>query len=114
MKLLCEISVREDNYELDADAQITVSRLFARLNEQLTEDTIVIADIGDSLFGATELVIQGRTEFLSPAYYTSMGFSLPAALGAQVARPDARLESRLRYALAIGLHHDRPFSPRGF
>lgn len=80
-----------DRYQLDSDARITVSRLFARLNEQLTEDTIVIADIGDSLFGATELVIQGRTEFLSPAYYTSMGFSLPAALGAQVARPDARL-----------------------
>ena len=85
------ISVKQDGYKLDADAKITVSRLIARLNEQLTEDTIVIADIGDSLFGATELVIQGRTEFLSPAYYTSMGFSLPAALGAQVARPDARL-----------------------
>lgn len=85
------ISVSKPTYSLDADARITVSRLFARLNRQLTEDTIVIADIGDSLFGATELVIQGRTEFLSPAYYTSMGFSLPAALGAQVARPKARL-----------------------
>ncbi len=58
---------------------------------QLDEETIVIADIGDSLFGATELVIRGRTEFLSPAYYTSMGFSLPAALGAQMARPNARV-----------------------
>ena len=81
----------EPEYTLLADEPITVSRLFARLNQQLTEDTIVIADIGDALFGATELVIRGRTEFLSPAYYTSMGFSLPAALGAQVARPDARL-----------------------
>ena len=65
--------------------------LFARLNEQLDEETIVIADIGDSLFGATELVIRGRTEFVSPAYYTSMGFSVPAALGAQVARPESRV-----------------------
>ena len=47
----------------------------------------MIADIGDSLFAATELVIRGRTEFISPAYYTSMGFSVPAALGAQVAGP---------------------------
>lgn len=78
-------------YDLDTDAKITVTRLFARLNEQLCEDTIVIADIGDSLFGATELEIHGRTEFLSPAYYTSMGFSVPAALGAQVARPDGRI-----------------------
>ena len=45
---------------------------------------------GDALFAATELVIRGRTEFLSPAYYTSMGFSVPAALGTQIARPDLR------------------------
>lgn len=79
------------DFTLDPEASITVSRLFARLNEQICEDTIVIADIGDSLFGATELVIRGRTEFISPAYYTSMGFALPAALGAQVARPEARI-----------------------
>ena len=78
-------------FELNAAAKISVSRMFARLNQQLSEDTIVVADIGDSLFGATELVIRGRTEFLSPAYYTSMGFSVPAALGAQVARPEARV-----------------------
>ena len=69
---------------------IRISRLIARLNESLTDETMVIADIGDALFAATELVIRGRTEFLSPAYYTSMGFSIPAALGAQIARPDLR------------------------
>ena len=35
-------------------------------------------------------ITRGRTEFLSPAYYTSMGFSVPAALGATIARPDLR------------------------
>ncbi len=78
-------------FQLRAQDPITITRLFARLNEQLDEKTIVIADIGDSLFGATELVIRERTEFLSPAYYTSMGFSIPAALGAQVARPENRV-----------------------
>jgi len=62
---------------------VTSQHLFARLNRVLAEytDMTVIADIGDALFAATELVIRGRTEFLSPAYYTSMGFSVPAALG---------------------------------
>ena len=46
-----------------------------------SDETVVVADIGDALFSATELVIRGRTQFLSPAYYTSMGFSVPAALG---------------------------------
>ncbi len=78
-------------YELQPEAPLTISRAIARLNEQLDEDTIVIADIGDALFGATELTIHGRTEFISPAYYTSMGFSVPAALGAQIAQPQRRV-----------------------
>ncbi|MBM97562.1 MAG: preprotein translocase subunit Tim44 [Planctomycetaceae bacterium] len=78
-------------FEVKAESPITISRLFHRLNEQLDEKTIVIADIGDSLFAASELVIRDRTEFLSPAYYTSMGFSIPAALGAQIARPESRV-----------------------
>ncbi len=85
------LRMADDTYTLAAESPITISRMFARLNKQLDEETIVIADIGDALFGATELIIRGRTEFLSPAYYTSMGFSLPAALGAQMARPEARV-----------------------
>ena len=75
---------------LRADEPIRISRLIARLNESLDDETVVIADIGNALFSATELVIRGRTEFISPAYYTSMGFSVPAALGTQVARPNLR------------------------
>jgi indolepyruvate decarboxylase len=75
----------------DSDAPLRVSRLMARINQQLDENTIVIADIGDSLFAASELVVHQSTEFISPAYYTSMGFSVPAALGACVARPDKRV-----------------------
>jgi indolepyruvate decarboxylase len=75
----------------DSEAPLRVSRLMARINQQLDENTIVIADIGDSLFAASELVVHQSTEFISPAYYTSMGFSVPAALGACVARPDKRV-----------------------
>jgi indolepyruvate decarboxylase len=62
-----------------------------RLEEQLDSNTVVIADVGDALFGATELTTHGNTEFLSPAYYTSMGFAVPAALGVHMARPTARV-----------------------
>jgi len=82
---------QKPKYELNADAKITIQRMISRLDEQLVDDTIVIADIGDALFASTELTTRGRTEFLSPAYYTSMGFSVPAALGAHVARPEARV-----------------------
>ena len=51
---------------------------------------VVVADVGDCLFGAADLTIHQRTEFLSPAYYTSMGFAIPAAIGAQVANEKLR------------------------
>lgn len=71
-------------------ASMTVKRLFQRMEEFLDDSTIVIADIGDSLFGAADLTIHRRTEFISPAYYTSMGFAVPAAMGAQVGKPSLR------------------------
>jgi indolepyruvate decarboxylase len=75
----------------EGDSQLRTSRMMQHLNQMIDADTIVIADIGDSLFAATELTIHDRGEFLSPAYYTSMGFSIPAALGAATARPDHRI-----------------------
>jgi len=81
----------DGSYVIKPKEPITITRLIARLNQSLDDETIVIADIGDSLFAATEVVTRGHTEFLSPAYYTSMGFSVPAAVGAHFGRPDARV-----------------------
>jgi len=74
----------KDPFVLQPEAKITIDRL----DEQLDDATIVIADIGDALFASTELTTRGRTDFLSPAYCTSMGFSVPAALGALEERCD--------------------------
>ena len=65
--------------------RITVKRLFERLNWVLEDNTVVIADVGDALFGGLDLITHCRTEFLSPAYYLSLGFAVPASIGAQLA-----------------------------
>lgn len=70
--------------------RITVKKLFERLNSFLTANTVVVADVGDALFGAADLFIHHRTEFLGPAYYASMGFAVPASIGAQMANPKLR------------------------
>jgi len=88
---LSDAKKNNNNHFLAAKNQkITVKRLFERLNFSVTDNTIVIADVGDSLFGALDLTIHGQTEFLSPAYYCSMGFAVPAAIGAQLANPMLR------------------------
>lgn len=74
----------------NSDTRLTVKRLFERLNGFLSSNTVVVADVGDALFGATDLFIRHRTEFLAPAYYTSMGFAVPACVGAQLANPKLR------------------------
>src|SRR5919205_4462330 len=78
------------HFSADKNRKITVQRLFQRLNLSITDNTIVIADVGDSLFGALDLTIHGQTDFISPAYYLSMGFAVPAAMGAQLANPKLR------------------------
>ncbi|HBR48999.1 MAG TPA: preprotein translocase subunit Tim44 [Nitrospira sp.] len=74
----------------DLDAPVTLEGLFRHLDTVLTEKTVVIADVGESLFAAADLHVRHRFEFLSPAYYTSMGFAVPAALGASFADPSLR------------------------
>ncbi len=75
----------------ELEQPLRVSRMMPIINGRLGKDNIVIADIGDSLFGATELVMHEQADFLSPAYYTSMGFAVPATLGACVAKPNKRV-----------------------
>lgn len=85
--------------------RITTRVLFSILNDFITDDMVVISDIGDCLFGAVDLKIHKRTEFLSPAYYTSMGFGVPASLGTQLA------DTSLRPLVLVG---DGAFQMTGF
>lgn len=81
---------KHEPFELNPEAPVTSRRLFERVNAMLDDEMVVVADVGDCLFGASDLTIYKHTEFLSPAYYTSMGFAIPAAVGVQVANKNLR------------------------
>lgn len=92
-KLHCEIrsSVNKDKKTFEpADRKITVARLFEKVNSILNEDMSVIADVGDCLFGAMDLVMHHKSSFIASAFYTSMGNAIPGALGMALAQPDKR------------------------
>jgi indolepyruvate decarboxylase len=74
----------------DDDDPVTIASLFDHINGVLDDGMVVVADVGDSLFAASDLTIHKHTEFLSPAYYTSMGFAIPAAIGVQTADRNLR------------------------
>jgi indolepyruvate decarboxylase len=71
-------------------APVTLRAVFQHLDSVLDNQTLVIADVGESLFASVDLHVHRRFEFLSPAYYTSMGFAVPAAVGAGFADPSLR------------------------
>ena len=77
-------------FKIAPDQPLTMHRLFQHLNLLLRENMTIIPDVGDSLWAAADLRLPERTEFISLAYYTSMGFAIPAAIGAQLGKPTSR------------------------
>jgi len=73
------------------DVKLTTVRLFEKIDSIISEDTLIIADVGDSLLGASDLThTQSVDTFLGQAFYLSMGFAIPAALGAGLANKKLR------------------------
>lgn len=77
-------------YEVHKGAKLTTVRLMEKINSILTDDMAVVADVGDSLFGALDITVHRHNQFLAPAFHTSMGFAVPGALGVQLANPKLR------------------------
>jgi len=74
----------------NSGAKITMNRLIECINTFLDDNTTVIAEPGDPLFGSLDLHVHGMTEFISPAYYASLGFAVPASIACQLASPERR------------------------
>ena len=79
------LSENEREEKLDAEA------FFRILGLNLPEDATLICDTGDALLGAMSLRTSKRNNFLADAYYLSMGFAVPAAIGALAAYPEGRV-----------------------
>lgn len=80
----------ERTFTPQPNKEITVNRLMECLNSFIDDSFTVIAEPGDALFAALDLKIEGDGGFISPAYYASIGFSVPASLGVQLAAPEKR------------------------
>ena len=58
----------------------------AAVNEFLADkrDYLVVAESGDMLFGGLDIRVPHNAAYLAQGFYASMGFAVPAALGAQI------------------------------
>jgi indolepyruvate decarboxylase len=67
-------------------ARLTNNDLLLEVNDFLASHRAyhVFAESGDMLFGGLELRLRGGGLYFAQGYYASMGFAVPAALGAQL------------------------------
>ena len=75
-------------FEPAPDQPVGVERLMAAIEAVLPADATVLADPGDALFAAADLHLREDSHFLASSFWASLGFALPAAVGAWGACPE--------------------------
>ena len=85
------VPVREKRPEIDTEKFVDPMKFINRLSIRLPEDAIYIADVGQNQIWSCRwhLVKSGR--FLTSGGMGTMGYSIPAALGAKYAAPDKKV-----------------------
>lgn len=76
--------------EAERGEEVSIENFYRILGLHAGADSIITCDTGDALFGAIKLRTRNATNFLSDAYYLSMGFAIPAAIGVMAAKPESR------------------------
>jgi TPP-dependent 2-oxoacid decarboxylase len=70
---------------------LTQRSLWARVQDLLRPGDLVIADQGTAFYGAVGLTLPDGARLLGQPLWASIGWALPAALGASLAAPDRRV-----------------------
>lgn len=77
----------EDLGEAASKKELTVAGMIEDLNGLVSERYSVVSDVGDCLYAGMSI----KTDiFIAPGYYSSMGFGVPAGIGAQLGEPKRR------------------------
>ncbi len=84
---------RYPSHDANLDA-VEAHNFLNALSDHLPENLVVCADVGQNqMFTAQSLRLRQGNRLLNSAGYGSMGYSLPAAIGAAYARPGATIVS---------------------
>jgi len=82
-------SYRESWYAHRADGTVNPARFFDELRKQTPDAAITVLDDGNHTFLAAELFpVHGIKSVILPTDFNSMGYAVPAAIGAKLANPD--------------------------
>jgi indolepyruvate decarboxylase len=71
--------------------RLTQRSLWARVQDLLQPGDLLIADQGTAFYGAAGLTLPDGAQLIGQPLWASIGWSVPAALGASLAAPDRRV-----------------------
>lgn len=72
------------------DQNITQERFYEKLSQFMKEEDVLLAEQGTSFYGAATMPIPKGTMFIGQPLWGSIGFTLPALLGSQLADTSRR------------------------
>src|SRR5207244_1388050 len=80
---------RQSWYEHRSDGKVNPARFFDELRKQAPDQAITVLDDGNHTFLAAELFpVHAVKSVILPTDFNSMGYAVPAAIGAKLANPD--------------------------
>lgn len=83
---------REQWYAHDTLGRVNPARFFDALRARLPDDGVVVVDDGNHTYLTAELFAVHRTGTLAvPTDFNCMGYAVPAAIGAKLARPQSEV-----------------------
>lgn len=89
---LAEIRERENSPVIDkTDGVVNPKQFMSILNKYIPDDTIVVADVGQNQIWTANNIFLKKGRFLTSGGMGTMGYSLPAAIGAKLASPDSQV-----------------------
>jgi TPP-dependent 2-oxoacid decarboxylase len=80
---------KHEPFQAKHDERITIRRLVEAVGNVVDENTVILADPGDALFSAADIHVPFPNQFLTSGFWASLGFALPASLGAYYSNPES-------------------------
>lgn len=89
MKEIAELMGKEEVYSLEETETINPKIAMRYLSDKVADDAIVVADVGQNqIWAARNFKYSGSRKFFTSGGLGTMGYSLPASIGAKMAAPD--------------------------
>lgn len=80
----------EGGFEPEPEAVLTADRVFSCIQKHLKSEHVAVVGIGDSFIAGSQLVLE-QDSFVSSAFFMSLGYCVPAAIGTGLALPERRV-----------------------